>query len=93
MKEINKLGMSNGDFVGSDYEFKDSPGGTSQKPARVTPSTKLSKARFQGGSKSAGNIGNKGTPGRTRTCDPLLRRQMLYPLSYGRTKTTVTSEE
>ena len=24
-----------------------------------------------------------GAPGRTRTCDPLLRRQMLYPLSYG----------
>ena len=22
---------------------------------------------------------NKGTPGRTRTCDPLLRRQVLYP--------------
>ena len=22
-------------------------------------------------------------PGKTRTCDPLLRRQMLYPLSYG----------
>ena len=29
-------------------------------------------------------IDNKSTPGRTRTCDPLLRRQMLYPLSYGR---------
>ena len=26
-----------------------------------------------------------GTPSRIRTCDPLLRRQMLYPLSYGRT--------
>ena len=25
-----------------------------------------------------------GTPGRTRTCDLLLRRQALYPLSYGR---------
>jgi hypothetical protein len=24
-----------------------------------------------------------GDPGRIRTCDPLLRRQMLYPLSYG----------
>ena len=24
-----------------------------------------------------------GAPGRTRTCGPLLRRQMLYPLSYG----------
>ena len=23
-------------------------------------------------------------PGRTRTCDPLLRKQVLYPLSYGR---------
>ena len=23
--------------------------------------------------------GNEGTPGRTRTCDPLLRRQVLYP--------------
>src|SRR4051812_39928121 len=23
-------------------------------------------------------------PGRNRTCNPLLRRQMLYPLSYGR---------
>jgi hypothetical protein len=22
-------------------------------------------------------------PGTARTCDPLLRRQMLYPLSYG----------
>ena len=26
-----------------------------------------------------------GAPGRTRTCDPRLRRPMLYPLSYGRT--------
>src|SRR6059058_4144511 len=26
---------------------------------------------------------NTGAPGRTRTCGPLLRRQMLYPLSYG----------
>src|SRR6266436_10306921 len=26
-----------------------------------------------------------GAPGRTRTCGPLLRRQMLYPLSYGST--------
>ncbi len=25
-----------------------------------------------------------GTPGRTRTCGLLLRRQALYPLSYGR---------
>jgi hypothetical protein len=25
-----------------------------------------------------------GTPGRIRTCDFLLRRQALYPLSYGR---------
>ena len=25
-----------------------------------------------------------GTTGRNRTCDSLLRRQMLYPLSYGR---------
>src|SRR5437763_11272108 len=24
-----------------------------------------------------------GAPGRTRTCGPLLRRQILYPLSYG----------
>ena len=23
-----------------------------------------------------------GAPGRSRTCDPLLRRQLLYPLSY-----------
>ena len=27
-----------------------------------------------------------GTPGRTRTCDLLLRRQALYPLSYGRVR-------
>src|SRR5205809_1813400 len=27
----------------------------------------------------------RGAPGRTRTCGPLLRRQMLYPLSYGST--------
>ena len=27
-----------------------------------------------------------GAPGRTRTCDPLLRRQPLCPLSYGRAK-------
>ena len=27
---------------------------------------------------------NLGAPGATRTHDPLLRRQMLYPLSYGR---------
>jgi hypothetical protein len=26
-----------------------------------------------------------GDPGRIRTCNPLLRRQMLYPLSYGTT--------
>ena len=25
-----------------------------------------------------------GHPGRIRTCDKLLRRQLLYPLSYGR---------
>ncbi len=25
-----------------------------------------------------------GAPGRGRTCDPRLRRPMLYPLSYGR---------
>ena len=24
----------------------------------------------------------RGVPGRIRTCDPLLRRQPLYPLSY-----------
>ena len=28
-------------------------------------------------------------PGRTRTCDRLLRRQLLYPLSYGRPRTIV----
>ena len=34
-----------------------------------------------------------GAPGRTRTCDPLLRRQMLYPLSYGRSpKLTAPTE-
>ena len=27
-----------------------------------------------------------GAPGRTRTCDPRLRRPMLYPLSYGRVR-------
>jgi hypothetical protein len=25
-----------------------------------------------------------GAPGRSRTCDPRLRRPVLYPLSYGR---------
>ena len=25
-----------------------------------------------------------GAPGRIRTCDPWLRRPVLYPLSYGR---------
>jgi hypothetical protein len=28
-------------------------------------------------------LGASGDPGRSRTCDPLLRRQVLYPLSYG----------
>ena len=28
--------------------------------------------------------GDIGAPGRSRTCDPRLRRPMLYPLSYGR---------
>jgi hypothetical protein len=27
-------------------------------------------------------LGNCDAPGRNRTCDPLLRRQVLYPLSY-----------
>jgi hypothetical protein len=26
--------------------------------------------------------GGKGTPGRTRTCDPRFRKPVLYPLSY-----------
>ena len=30
------------------------------------------------------NSENNGAPGRGRTCDPRLRRPMLYPLSYGR---------
>jgi hypothetical protein len=30
-----------------------------------------------------------GTPGWTRTNDPLLRRQLLYPLSYGGTTQSV----
>jgi hypothetical protein len=34
-------------------------------------------------SESAKSLGN-GAPGRNRTCDPRLRRPMLYPLSYGR---------
>ena len=32
---------------------------------------------------------HRGAPGRDRTCDPLLRRQSLYPLSYGRLATRV----
>jgi hypothetical protein len=28
------------------------------------------------------SLGNLNAPGRNRTCDPLLRRQVLYPLSY-----------
>ena len=49
--------------------------------------------RAQGASKGRNSLelrpsfflqsGRFGAPGRTRTCDPLLRRQMLYPLSYG----------
>ncbi len=31
-------------------------------------------------------IGIVGAPGRNRTYDPLLRRQLLYPLSYRRIK-------
>src|SRR4051812_24144344 len=34
----------------------------------------------------AGFLTNFGAPGRTRTCDPRLRRAMLYPLSYGRVR-------
>lgn len=34
-----------------------------------------------------------GTPGRDRTCDPLLRRQLLYPLSYGCTNSTAGTLE
>ena len=34
-------------------------------------------------SEFADSLGN-GAPGRNRTCDPRLRRPMLYPLSYGR---------
>lgn len=30
-----------------------------------------------------------GAAGRNRTCDPLLRREMLYPLSYSRTRRAV----
>jgi hypothetical protein len=32
----------------------------------------------------ANSVKEKGAPGRTRTCGPLLRKQVLYPLSYGR---------
>ena len=35
--------------------------------------------------------GKSGAPGRTRTCDPLLRRQMLYPLSYGSLRLVVAA--
>src|SRR5665213_1149840 len=28
-------------------------------------------------------LSKNGTPDTNRTCDPLLRRQLLYPLSYG----------
>jgi hypothetical protein len=28
------------------------------------------------------SLGNVDAPGRNRTCDPLLRRQVLFPLSY-----------
>ena len=28
------------------------------------------------------NLSEYGAPGRSRTCDPPLRRRMLYPLSY-----------
>ena len=31
------------------------------------------------------------TPGRIRTCDPRLRRPLLYPLSYGRAIVILTT--
>lgn len=34
-----------------------------------------------------------GSPGRTRTCDILLRRQALYPMSYGRAGTWIFKSE
>ena len=30
------------------------------------------------------HVDSVSTPGRTRTCDPLIKSQMLYRLSYGR---------
>ena len=46
---------------------------------RICTSTKLSTVNCCRAAKLAEVHKNKGTPGRTRTCDPLLRRQVLYP--------------
>lgn len=34
-----------------------------------------------------------GAPDTNRTCDPLLRRKMLYPLSYGGQHATIAARE
>jgi hypothetical protein len=43
-------------------------------------------AEFRGPVSDSANSGQIGAPGRGRTCDPRLRRPMLYPLSYGRVR-------
>jgi hypothetical protein len=42
------------------------------------------KSKMKGSEENPKTRLNTGTPGRNRTCDPLLRRQLLYPLSYRR---------
>lgn len=51
---------------------------TQQKTQPDAPSTAASKTEH------ILDILHGGAPERTRTSDPLLRRQLLYPLSYGR---------
>ena len=41
------------------------------------------RGQFRGDRGERGNCGKNGEPGRNRTCDNLIKSQMLYQLSYG----------
>ena len=53
---------------------------TSGQPAVLT--TEKEKGKEAPG-QADDRVSENGDPGTNRTCDPLLRRQLLYPLSYG----------
>ena len=59
-------------------ESETRPSSVSRKPKLTKTKRHLDQARCR--RRNKGHIHS--TPGRTRTCGPLLRRQLLYPLSY-----------